>query len=854
MLLPLQLRGLLLFAIGCVSLVAQPTALTVDTSSREEVRQFYRAVYFASENVPMSWTGSYATGAAGDTSASFKEATRLRINFFRALIGIPADIRFDAEYNTKAQQAALMMSANNALDHFPPPTWTFFTADGASAAGNSNLAVGNTGPDAVDAYIADSGPSNDVVGHRRWLFYPQTLRMGTGDVPGVLLDLQRPPANAIWVLQQPPGSPGSFGSTRPPTRTRETSYPPAGYIPYNLVWPRWSFSHPDGDFSAATVTMTRNGQPVTAVLERVSPNSGGEPTLVWVYDGQNTNSDAPHARPAADTTYTVNVRNVRLTTGGTRDFTYNVTVFDPDQTGPDSALDVVTGPASAVVGGSASYAVTKPTYTSAFEWRTIQTAPHTKTYTAEAGLDGLVVTSTSGYDVVQSDIAASGRSAYRLAHLNPRSDQILLLPGPYLASATSAVNFQSRLGITTPIQTARVQVSTDDGVSWLDIYSQAGTSLVDPPSSTESAFTPRSISLAAFAGRTVSVRFLFSVTPTGIAFGPGPNNNVGWYLDDISLANVNSVTASAATRVAVGNTFSFSPTLVGPVVLQVRSLIAGAYPLEWGRTLSINAIGDPANNTSYLFNLSVRTNASAGDALIIGFAISGGQKDLLARAVGPTLGAFGLSGTLADPKLDLFNSDSIRIGGNDNWNAADASTFDRVGAFQLNAGSRDASLVTGLNPGSYTAQISGADGGSGLTLVELYDTAAGNGTKLVNVSARTQVGTGDNILVAGFTIAGNGTRRLLIRAVGPTLAAFGVGGTLADPKLEIYSGSTRIAENDNWNAADGDTFASVGAFQLTRNSADAVLVLALQPGSYTAQISGANNSTGVALVEVYELP
>ncbi|HEY1108698.1 MAG TPA: CAP domain-containing protein, partial [Opitutaceae bacterium] len=181
---------------------AQPSALTVDISSREEVRQFYRAVYFASENVPMGWTGSYALRAGlpdfGDTSPAFKEATRLRINFYRALVGVPADIRFDNEYNVKAQQAALMVSANNELNHFPPATWTFYTADGAEAAGKSNLAVGYSGPRAIDGYIADAGPSNAVVGHRRWLSYPQTLRMGTGDVPGS--GLNRPAANAVWII------------------------------------------------------------------------------------------------------------------------------------------------------------------------------------------------------------------------------------------------------------------------------------------------------------------------------------------------------------------------------------------------------------------------------------------------------------------------------------------------------------------------------------------------------------------------------------------------------------------------------------------------------------------------------
>jgi hypothetical protein len=160
--------GFVLFAGG--QLLAQPAALSVNASSREQVRQFYRSVYFASQAVPMGWTGSYASGTPGDTASAFKEATRLRINFFRALVGVPADIAFNSVYNRKAQQAALMMSANRALDHFPPASWTFFTAEGAEGAANGNLALGSAGPDAVDNYIADAGANNAVVGHRRWLF------------------------------------------------------------------------------------------------------------------------------------------------------------------------------------------------------------------------------------------------------------------------------------------------------------------------------------------------------------------------------------------------------------------------------------------------------------------------------------------------------------------------------------------------------------------------------------------------------------------------------------------------------------------------------------------------------------
>jgi len=259
----------------------------------------------------------------------------------------------------------------------------------------------------------------------------------------------------------------------------------------------------------------------------------------------------------------------------------------------------------------------------------------------------------------------------------------------------------------------------------------------------------------------------------------------------------------------------------------------------------------------------VRTSAGGADILITGFTIGPGpSKQVLVRAVGPTLGVFGVPGTLSDPKLELFNSSSVKIAENDNWNASDSTAFASVGAFALGANSKDAALVATLAPGSYSAQVTGI-GGAGVALVEVYE-VTGGATRLINLSTRAQVGTGGNILIPGISIApGAGSRRLLIRAVGPTLGAFGVAGTLVDPKLELFSGSTKIAENDNWGtpvgtastdaAAFSTAFAQNGAFALNAGSKDAALLTNLTPGSYTLQVSGVGNTTGAALVEVYDL-
>ncbi len=277
-------------------------------------------------------------------------------------------------------------------------------------------------------------------------------------------------------------------------------------------------------------------------------------------------------------------------------------------------------------------------------------------------------------------------------------------------------------------------------------------------------------------------------------------------------------------------------------------------------TTPINFAGllNTVRATSALANISIRSTAGVGaQTLIVGFAIAGGGKPILVRGIGPGLAAFGLADTLPDPKLELIQSSPLAaIGVNDNWDAAAGATFVQVGAFGLPSGSRDAAIFTTLAANSYTAKLTDIDGATGIALVELYDTATDNGAKLVNISARSEVGTDGSILIAGFNLSGTGPRTLLMRAIGPGLTQFGVVGALADPRLELFAAgnAVSVATNDNWDAANATAFARVGAFNLAPNSKDAVLLVTLNPGSYTAQVSGVGHTTGVALVEVYEMP
>ena len=260
--------------------------------------------------------------------------------------------------------------------------------------------------------------------------------------------------------------------------------------------------------------------------------------------------------------------------------------------------------------------------------------------------------------------------------------------------------------------------------------------------------------------------------------------------------------------------------------------------------------------------VNIATRAAVGGAAgspIPGFVLSGAAtKPIIVRAVGPTLGGFGVTGVLADPRLSLV-SGGVTTATNDNWNAADGALMTAAGGFALTAGSKDAALVASLGAGSYSAPVVASDGGSGIALVEVYDGAPGSGPSIVNASTRAMVGTGNSVLIPGFVIGGTGSLRLLVRAVGPTLGTFGVGDAMADPTITLFSGNTALATNDNWsvaaNAAEVTAAAAaVGAFALPVGSKDAALLVTLAPGSYSAVVSGVGNTTGTALVELYVVP
>jgi hypothetical protein len=349
-----------------------------------------------------------------------------------------------------------------------------------------------------------------------------------------------------------------------------------------------------------------------------------------------------------------------------------------------------------------------------------------------------------------------------------------------------------------------------------------------------------------------------------------------------SSASASEGKAAVATRVAGDSSYQWF--LNGSAITGATSPTIGLGALTPGYDgdyvcLVSNAAGsvltDPATlnvvaaPSSRLTNFSCRADVGSGSAVgIIGFVVTGqagvGTRNFLIRASGPALSAFGIAGFLPDPQLQLDNVYGA-YDSNDGWGGSPLITAasSSLGAFAWpSSTSHDAALFESLAPGSYTAEISGSSGDSGVALAEVYDAAPGFSPlgqlmNLSNISMRAQVGTGSNVMIAGFTVTGITAKTVLIRASGPALTPFGVTGVLPDPALRVLSGSSVLAANTGW-AGDPLTAAaagSVGAFSWgASGTPDSAVLVTLPPGDYTAEVSGASGDTGVALVEIYALP
>ncbi len=261
----------------------------------------------------------------------------------------------------------------------------------------------------------------------------------------------------------------------------------------------------------------------------------------------------------------------------------------------------------------------------------------------------------------------------------------------------------------------------------------------------------------------------------------------------------------------------------------------------------------PITPSAAILNLSTRLKVETGDDVLIGgFIVTGSDnQEVVLRGLGPSLSQNGIptAELLSDPKIELHDSTGALIASNDNWGqGSEANAIAALGLAPDNA--VESALLAQLAPGGYTTVLSGANGGTGIGLVELYATSTSPANP-VNISTRGFVQTGDDVLIGGFIIGGTQTRMVVIRAIGPSLAAQGISNPLLDPMIELHDGNgVVIGSDDNWKENQAEVEATGLAPTDDRESA---LVVELNPGNYTAIVRGVNALTGVALVEAYDL-
>jgi alpha-tubulin suppressor-like RCC1 family protein len=481
------------------------------------------------------------------------------------------------------------------------------------------------------------------------------------------------------------------------------------------------------------------------------------------------------------------------------------------------------------------------------------------TVATDAGSYSVRATNSAGYDISRSATLAVNVAPVIVAQ--PASALVTTgAPVSFTVVATGSPNpvYQWRkggvpiLGANNPTYNLASTTAADAGSFDVVVTNVAGSVtsaaalLTVTPAPTAPVITAQPASQTAAAGSSVT----FTVAASGL---PAPTFQ--WRRGTTAIAGATGATLTL-NNVSAGDAGSYTVVVTN----SVGSVTSNA------AVLTVQA-ADPGR----LINLSILTSITPADSFFtVGTFVGGpgttGAKAVLIRAGGPSLVQFVGPAALADPRLDIFTGQTL-FASNDNWGGgAQLSTaFAQVGAFGFAPPtSRDAAVFNAAMPiGGYTVQISGVGGATGTVIAELYDaTPAGSFTtttpRLVNVSVLKRIEAGTP-LTAGFVVGGSTPRTVLIRAIGPTLAGppFAVAGAMTDPLIELFDGSMGVvAANDNWGggALLVAAFAAVGAFNLDGASRDAALRVTLDPGSYTARVSGVGSTGGTALVEVYEVP
>jgi len=581
--------------------------LEVDTSDRNEVVSFFQTYYMASEGYQdrIGWTGNYnstAAGAEGTVSAAFVGDVERRINFYRAMCGLKADVRVNSgatvgvvsgdawvppASTTKAaasQRSALMIirtyPGNGGLSHNPPTSSTAWTTAAWNANRNGNLALGFFGPGAVDAYFREdvTGISawNVDVGHRRWLMFPWSTDFATGDTPGSFTPGSgsvRPPSNSMYVIPKL----DELDFTPP---VKFAAYPPAGFVPARLNAAFWSLSYPDGNFSAATVSLkdaAMNPVPVTVVSRRTGY---GDNSIVWQVPPQVSVKSVE-----ADTTWYVTVSNI-AGPGVPAQHSYQVTLIDPDRL---NEVPVISGN-PAPVGSGSVYTVGGVPGADEMEVGFFLRQTSTWTEGAEDAPASTVIDgSHPGYQLRASTAgwAGSGSKAFRLTFptrydpfINGVPEQHFELGRELVPGPSGKLNFKLRRGLMTAASKLAVEASSDDGLNWSPLgglFSGAG-GAGDPAFQAVSVDLPSGLS-------PLRVRFRYYLADTTsplYAHEDYPTQPTGVFIDDIAVTGCDWLQRTGVVKAAGLTSFPLEAATAGvPLLtgqewwLRARAILGG---------------------------------------------------------------------------------------------------------------------------------------------------------------------------------------------------------------------------------------------------------------------------------------
>lgn len=556
--------------------------LVVDSKLRNDVVSFYHAVYRASDggNGLVGWTGSLTPCLPGETTPLFKDQVRRRINWYRAMAGVPGDIVFDETLNAAAQAAALIMAKRGALSHDPASdfgTGGCWSSIGQTGASDGNLALGNFGVEAIDQYMDDG--SSPEVGHRAWILHPPTTRMGTGDVPGVAGDWQTI-SNSLYVTD-------SAGEH--PARSAFSAWPPEGFVPLPTVFPLWSVSYDTPSFGSPTfggadvrMVVEADGRqvPLQITYRYTGGGLAGSPRLVWQPDWTAWGGSPPLETPIRVTVTGISAGN----SGAGTSHTYTVTCINPDVITDPMNLrgSTMPPPSGAVYAFDGLTGLNPERYDVGVS--KVGTGPLVEG--AEANPAPRILDDTSAsYSLLAN--AAGNATAYqgsRYFHLTiPSFDeprQTFEVDADILPGASAMLQFHRRLAAMTAGTRLSVLVNDAAAPGWKELWGRNG--------GATTGWIEEKVSLQAFAGR--SVRFRFQLEWTNGAAFIGTTTDRGAGIDAITLTGCEHTGRPVVTALApTARTFSFNAATAGEALAIGSRWLIGIRPVLGGNEFSFTS-------------------------------------------------------------------------------------------------------------------------------------------------------------------------------------------------------------------------------------------------------------------------